>query len=100
MQGEKTIEVNVKDHTDSRSGQVYLDVGRTIAQVRPQILETLVMESAYDSGPETTYAFYNDSDQAKPYLQDSQYVGEVLSPGQTVRVVPQIIAGGLNNECT
>jgi hypothetical protein len=66
---------------------------RTVAQVRPQILERLAMPAVYDSGEAITYALYNDSDEVKPYLQDTQYVGEVLRAGQTVRIVPQIIAG-------
>ena len=93
MFAEKTIEVCVKDHTGDRSGQVYLGLNRTIGQVRPQILEPLSLDLQDDVGQPITYVLANDSLPAKPYLADNQYVGEVLVAGQTVRVVPEIIAG-------
>lgn len=93
MTGEKTIEVWANDFTGDRSEQIRLNTRRTIAQVRPQILERLAMPLEDDAGEPISYALFNDSIEAKPYLQDEQFVGEVLTEGQTVRAVPEIIAG-------
>lgn len=93
MTGEKTIEVWANDFTGDRSAQIRLNTRRTIAQVRPQILERLAMPLEDDAGEPISYALFNDSVDSKPYLQDAQSVGEVLTEGQSVRVVPEIIAG-------
>jgi|GEM_PF-6831540 len=87
------IAVWAKDFTGDRVAQVRLNCQRTIAQVRPQILESLYMALEDDSGEPITYALFNDSLESKPYLQDVQCVGEVLAEGQTVRAVPEIVAG-------
>lgn len=93
MLAEKTIEICVKDHTNDRSAQIRLGVHRTIGQVRPQILEPLAVALEDDSGEPITYALYNLSHEDKPYLQDIHRVGQVLSNGQTIQAIPEIIAG-------
>jgi len=93
MFSEKTIEVSVKDHTGDISARVHLAVDRTIAQVRPQILEPLSLHLEAGAGQPVTYVLANDSLPEKPYLSDNQYVGEVLADGQVVRVLPEIVAG-------
>jgi hypothetical protein len=93
MLAENTIEIHVRDHTDLRAGLVRLGTEETIGQVRPQIVERLAMPLEDDAGEPISYALYNESHESKPYLEDSQRVWQVLDEGQTVRVVPEIIAG-------
>jgi hypothetical protein len=98
MLSERTIEVCVRDHTDLCSGLVRLGTDETIGQVRPRFVESLAMQFEDDAGNPISYALYNDSHENKCYLQDTQIVGQALSEGQTVRVIPEIIAGGFENE--
>jgi len=98
MLSQKSIEVNVRDHTDLRCGRVRLAVNETIAQIRPQILERLAMPLEDNRGEPISYTLCNESHVNQPYLQDSQRVGQVLVEGQTVRAIPQIIAG-VQNDC-
>ncbi len=93
MLAESTIEVCVRDHTDLRSGLVRLGTDETIGQVRPRLMERLAMPLEDDAGEPISYALYNESHENKPYLEDPQRVWQVLDEGQTVRVVPEIIAG-------
>ena len=93
MLEESTIDVCVRDHTDLRSGSVRLGTHETIGQIRPRLVERLAMPLEDDAGESISYALYNDSHEKKPHLEDSKEVWQVLNQGQTVRVVPEIIAG-------
>ncbi len=93
MSGMNTIGVRVRDHSGDNEARMRLRTGRTIGQVRPRILDRLVLSEQEGNGEQITYALYNDSEQTKPYLRDSETVGDVLRDGQTLRIVPEITAG-------
>ncbi len=101
MAGMSTIGVRVRDHTGDLEGPARLQRDRTIGQSRPTILESLgsledrdnVNENSESATEEETFSIYNESDQLR-YLQDGEIVGDVLCDGQTLRVVPEIMAGG------
>ena len=94
MPGMNTIGVRVRDHSGDNEAHMRLRASRTIGQVRPRILDRLALSEQEANGEPITYAIYNDSAHGKPYIQDSQIVGDVLSDGETLRIVPEITAGG------
>jgi hypothetical protein len=71
-----------------------LPVARTIGQVRPRIVSRLALPLEDESGYPVFYSIYNDSVEPKAFLEDGQTVGKTLNEGQTIRVVPEITAGG------
>ena len=93
MSSESSVSIQVRDHTDDRQATMRLIASRTIAQVRPRILERLALPLEEESGEAIWYSLFNDSDQAKPYLHDAKVVGDALTDGQTVRAIPEIVAG-------
>lgn len=90
-----TVQIEARNHTDDLSAGVRLRAGRKIGQVRPQIIEGLCLPLEDYRGEAITYAMYNESQESRPYLRDDQTVRNVLTDGQVVRVVPEIVAGGL-----
>jgi len=90
------LRLRVSDMTGDRRTSLRLPGNRTIAQVRPQVLEAL-----WPTGPdwleddrgETTWNLYNISAPGEPLLADTDRVADVLRSGQEVRVEPNMIAG-------
>ena len=88
-----SIRVIVKDHTGENCATMQLPGNRTIRQILPRILDRLALPQEEDSGEPISYALYNDSEEGKPYLEQSQKVREVVREGQRLCTVPEIIAG-------
>jgi len=94
------LRIKVSDMTGDRHTSLRLPANRTVAQVRPQVLEAL-----WPTGPDwlederadTTWNLYNISCCPERPLVDSDRVGDVLSNGHEIRVEPNMTAGGLRS---
>ena len=91
------LQLRVSDMIGDRRTSLRLSEKRTIAQVRPQVLEALWptgSEWLEDDRGETTWNLYNISAPGEPMLVDSDRVGDVLRGGEEIRVEPNMTAGG------
>lgn len=87
------VRLNTIDYKCERRAQVSVPATSTVAQVRPQILESLCLPRQEYGGEEVTWLLSNDSAPNRPLLADSDVVRDVLRTGQTVKVIPNMIAG-------
>ncbi|MBE3132588.1 MAG: hypothetical protein IMZ55_03885 [Acidobacteria bacterium] len=86
------VEFLATDCTGDRQAAISVPEDRTVGQVRPQVLEGLRLG---DGGREAvTWWLYNTSVPENRLLSDNEVVRDVIRPGHTVRVVPNIVAGG------
>ncbi len=90
---EKTISFNVTDCTGSRREKLTVPANKTVRQVRPQILESLVLEeNEFDNEPVTWTLYRSDPEKV---LSDTDVVRDVIKENQTVMPVRNIVAGGM-----
>jgi len=90
------LHLNVSDLTGDRRRGLRVSAERTIAQVRPQVLQALWPDGSDWLGSdqaETTWSLYNVSVPGEPQLLDGDRVGDVLQDGQEIRVEPTMTAG-------